>query len=272
MEWIPTGCQPALFCSSRTKLGEGHCIRGGVPICWPWFADHRGRAHLPLHGLVHSRYWSHDLTTTDQEGVTLRFWLEDDESTRELWPHRFRLEAEILLGQRLRICMRARNRDTVPFFMGGALHPYFAVSSLAAVDITGLEGTRFFDKTDQVEKKGGITQGAIVGEVDRIYRSSGAVQIQDRGWNRSLVIEARGHCDTVVWNPGAVKTLEVDDLMPHDYDRFVAIEPALPTPDLLLQPGDEHVLELRVAMRVRSQPAVDRGRAHNRIEPETRAG
>ncbi|WP_367871758.1 D-hexose-6-phosphate mutarotase [Luteolibacter sp. Populi] len=249
MEWAPTGSGPVLYCSPRTLLQEGKAIRGGIPICWPWFANHPHDAAMPAHGFARSRFWEYDGSASDEEGVRLRFHLEDDPSTMALWPHRFRLETEISLGERLGVRLTAINTGESPFPMGGALHSYFTIGSLAGTRISGLETAAYFDKTGGGEQAAANAPLVLSGEVDRIYRNVGPVQVCDSGLGRTLMIGSRGHGSTVVWNPGVKKAAGMADLPAGDYEHFAAVEAALPPgQEVVLAPGERHVMETWVGV------------------------
>ena len=249
MEWAPAGTGSVLYCSPRTLIQEGKAIRGGIPICWPWFANHPHDAALPAHGFVRSRFWEYGGSETDEQGVRLRFHLEDDPSSIALWPHRFRLETEISLGARLGVRLTAINTGETSFPMGGALHSYFTIGSLAETRISGLETSGYFDKTGGGEHAAANAPLVISGEVDRIYRNVGPVEVRDGGLGRTLNIESRGHGSTVVWNPGARKAAGMADLPPEDYDHFAAVEAALPPgQEVVLAPGERHVMETWVGV------------------------
>lgn len=249
LEWTPAGATAVLYRSPRAVMQEGKALRAGIPLCWPWFGNHPTDATMPAHGLVRTRFWKLEGIDSSDEEVTLRFSIEADAATLKLWPHRFRLEAEISLGARLRVRLASINRGDAPFLMGGALHSYFAIGALEQTRILGLEESPYFDKTGGGEKAAEGKALVVQGETDSIYRDTFPVRIIDGLSQRTIAIDSRGHAGTVVWNPGAAKAATMADLPPDAYRHFVAVEAALPPgKEILLAPGGRHVLETGVSV------------------------
>src|SRR5690606_5253997 len=143
MEWAPAGAAPVLYHSPTAILSEGKAVRGGVPVCWPWFNAHPDDPGKPSHGFVRNRFWNFDGSDESDLGVTLRFSLEDNESTRRLWPHRFQFALEIRCGSVLEVSLTTRNRSDRTIPVSGALHTYLAIGDVDQVSIEGIEACGF---------------------------------------------------------------------------------------------------------------------------------
>lgn len=50
--WKPGGAGEVLFLSSHSRWQDGKAIRGGIPICFPWFRAKSDDPHAPAHGFV----------------------------------------------------------------------------------------------------------------------------------------------------------------------------------------------------------------------------
>ena len=48
--WVPAGQGEVLFVSAASRWETGRAIRGGIPICFPWFGNKAGDAQAPAHG------------------------------------------------------------------------------------------------------------------------------------------------------------------------------------------------------------------------------
>jgi len=250
MEWRPKSQREGvLYCSPEAVYKEGKAIRGGVPICWPWFNAHPVDPSKPSHGFVRTRFWKFEGAEESQEGVRLRFSLEDDESTLALWPHPFRLTAEILLGGTLEVRLTSDNIGTVPFVIGGALHSYLRVGEVEQVVIEGLEQAPYLDTTGVRQEKSATGEPVrISNEVDRIYhQDGGTTSIVDPVLDRVIHIDKSGSPSTVVWNPWIEKARAIADMPDEDYRRFVAVEAVIePACVITVEAGASHVLSTTI--------------------------
>ncbi|MCW1886022.1 D-hexose-6-phosphate mutarotase [Luteolibacter flavescens] len=250
LEWTTSTGDPILYRSSLAALERGRPVRAGVPICWPWFANHPTDSSLPLHGFVRTLDWSLDSVRESEPGVAMTFIFESTPETMELWPHRFRLEARIELGAELTVGLRAINTGTRPFMMGGALHTYLAVGDLADVHIEGLEGFDHLDKTTGMCVAASYDALRFFGEeIDRIYDTPGPVSVIDRSRGQKTLVENRGNTATVIWNPGRLNADQIDDIGTGEADHFIAVEPAIPGGhEVEVSPGSYHVLLTRISL------------------------
>ena len=249
MEWQPAGQAPVLYCSPEAVLREGKAIRGGIPICWPWFNAHPTDATKPAHGIARGRFWELTGCRDEGESVELRFELKANAATRAIWDQEFHAIVEVRLGAELHVSLTSQNTGTAAFAETGALHTYLAVGEIADVEATGLEGAGF------VETAGGRRESAvqngpvrIAGEVDRIYASTATVEVRDGA--RTILVHKHGSASTVVWNPGPEKAAKLGDMPADDYHRFLCVEAANTAgSEVTVAPGAHHVLRTRIALR-----------------------
>jgi glucose-6-phosphate 1-epimerase len=248
MEWQPIGHGPVLYCSPTAVLREGKAIRGGIPVCWPWFNAHPTDSTKPAHGVARSRFWQLTGCRDEGESVELRFELKADDATRAIWDHDFHAIVEVRLGAELHVSLTSQNTGDTAFTETGALHTYLSVAEISHVEATGLEGATF------VETAGGrrdtAVQGGAVrieGEVDRIYSSTNTVAVRDG--TRTIFVHKHGSASTVVWNPGSEKAAKLGDMPADDYRRFLCVEAAnAPGAEVTVAPGQHHVLRTRIAV------------------------
>ena len=254
LSYRPTGQNPVLWMSRRSaRVSAGKPIRGGIPLCWPWFGAHPADAKLPNHGFARLRRWKLLGTAYDSRQTSARLQLTHDAETLALWPHPFRLELTVSVGEVLAIEMTTTNKGDAPITLTQAFHPYFLVSQIEAVRVLGLENVSYQDLSPmgRDDRQHGALQ--IQAETDRLFRkTAGGCTLLDPGIGRRLVVGKRGSHSTVVWNPWIEKARRLADMDHDDYQRFLCIEPANADTDAVtLEPGAEHVLGLTI----RSRPA-----------------
>ncbi len=255
--------RPGLFCSPKTLWGGGKAIRGGIPVCWPWFGPRGDDPNpngkpSPAHGFARTRPWFVESVTAEENGrVEVTFLLVSDDDTLALWPHAFEARLVASLGTSLNTTLEVKNVDDSSFDYEAALHTYLTVSDVEKVKITGLEGTSFIDKVDAGPSGKGTTkhQGReplmLTGETDRVYlNTKSAVVIDDPGLARQLRIEKQGSTATVVWNPWLIKATAMADLGGDAWRSFVCVEAANVRPATVpLSPGATHAMSTRVTVQ-----------------------
>ena len=252
MTWQPRAQEPVLWLSRFGKFAPGKSIRGGVPICWPWFGPHAEDAKLPGHGFARTVMWDVLETRAQPDGATfISFGLIETDATRAQWPHPSSAQLRVTVGAELKVELVTRNTGSAPFQIGEALHTYFHISDVADMAIRGLEGCAYLDKVG-----GGSTrktqEGPIVieSEVDRVYLDTEAdCLIEDRGLKRRIRIVTRGSRSTVVWNPWIEKAEKMGDFGPEGYRGMVCVESANAVDNVVtVLPGAEHILQTVISV------------------------
>jgi D-hexose-6-phosphate mutarotase len=246
MTWVPKGERPVLWLSGYAKFAPGKSIRGGVPVCWPWFGPHEKEAGFPGHGFARTVPWAVERTEALADAARIVLVLQQSDATRAQWPHASSLHSVITIGRELSIDLVTRNLGNSPFVIGEALHTYFAVSDIRNAPIRGLEGCAYWDKA-----AGGVNgrqEGAVVigSEVDRVYLDTAAeCTIEDAGWKRRIRIRKEGSRSTVVWNPWAEKAEKMGDFGPEGYLGMVCVESGNALGNVVaIPPGGEHTLRV----------------------------
>jgi glucose-6-phosphate 1-epimerase len=235
-----------LFLSEKAIFKEGTPIRGGVPICWPWFGpdpQHLGRND---HGLARTRMWNVGSTyLLNDQGCAITFELTDTPETYALWPHRFRLILKLTVGKQLTLKLTTQNRGETPLELTQALHTYLAVGDITHTRITGLEGYPYSDKTDNGCEKKEEEAIFINAEIDRVYPTDGGdIVLHDDAHKRKIHIECEGSRTAVIWNPWVRVCEQKADLTAEDYKKMVCIETANAEKDIItLQPSESHTLK-----------------------------
>ena len=251
MTWAPRTQQPVIWLSKATKFAPGKSIRGGVPICWPWFGPHATEAKFQGHGFARTVMWEVVKTDTLRDGATrLTFRIVQDDATRAQWPHATEALNIITIGRSLDIELVTRNTGNAAVTIGDAFHTYFEVGDIRRCTIHGLGNCPYLDKVDGGKKKQQTGPVIIDGEVDRIYLDSTAdVLIDDPTLNRRIRVSKRGSRSTVVWNPGIEKAMKMGDFGDNGHLNMVCVESTNAADDVVQIPaGGEHRLWVRYSV------------------------
>lgn len=248
MTFTPAGEQPLIWLSDFAKFGRGKSIRGGVPVCWPWFGPHTSNPKLPGHGYARTVDWRLiQVQSLSDDRLRLEFELEENSATRAQWPHHTPVRNIITVGRALEVELITTNADQAPLTIGDALHTYFKVGDVRGVSIHGLDGCDYLDKVDGGKRK--CQQGVVtIGqEVDRIYLNTPNVcEIHDPALQRRIRISSSGSHSTVVWNPWIDKANKMGDFGPDGYLDMLCVETANAAEDVVeLAPGQVHRLVAR---------------------------
>ena len=251
LSWTPKGAQPVIWFSRAAKFAAGKSIRGGAPVCWPWFGPHSTEPSFPAHGFARSAPWEIVDTQSLEDGSSrLVFRLCQTEANRPLWPHASVLQCHITIGATLGIELVTCNIGIEALTISQALHTYFAVSDVRQIAIHGLDGCRYLDKVDGGKRKSQSGAVTFTEETDRIYLDSTAdCVIDDPGLKRRIVIRKRGSRSTVVWNPWVEKAEKLGDMGENGYLNMVCVESANVAEDVVvIPPGNEHCLEVHYSI------------------------
>ena len=234
-----------MFLSEKAYYQTGKAIKGGVPICWPWFGpDPEGKGR-PGHGFVRNRPWNIVTTESTANGdIKVILGLVDTSETQATWPYSFSLLQEILISDALNLSLITRNTGNKNFSITQAFHAYFKVGNIAQVKVLGLEGCNYIDKVDNSAQKQQTGAVTINSEVDRIYLDvSKPLTIDDDTLNRRIQITSQGCKTAVVWNPWEKISREMADLEDTDYQHLLCVETSNAANDVVeIAPDSEHRL------------------------------
>jgi glucose-6-phosphate 1-epimerase len=225
LAWQPSAAAPVLWVSKAAVFEAGKPVRGGVPVCWPWFGAKDGAS---AHGFVRTRHWTvRETRLADDQSVLLCLGLSDDASTRTLWNHAFDLELQVSVGRTLTLQLITRNTGTEPFDITEALHTYFAVGDIGQTTVQGLDGTTYLDKVANLAQAQQSGPVSFSGETDRVYLNTTAdCVIQDRANKRSIHVAKTGSGATVVWNPWSEREKAFADMAAGEYQQMLCVETA----------------------------------------------
>lgn len=248
LSWQPAGQQPVIWVSKAAVFEAGKPVRGGVPVCWPWFGAKPGQA---MHGFVRTRMWQVRGAALDAHGqVVLRLGTHDDAATRAVWDHAFDLELVVTVGTTLSMALVTRNTGDAPMTITQALHTYFGTADITQTTVQGLDGGSYLDKVQNfaVCQQSGDVQ--FTGETDRIYTDTTAdCLIKDGAGGRTIRIAKQGSASTVVWNPWSEKEKTMADMAAGEYQQMLCVETCNAGPDVLtLAAGETHTLVAQISL------------------------
>jgi len=241
-----------LFISDKAYYEDGKAIKGGIPVCWPWFGADPENPDRPAHGFVRNRQWQVTGSESLSDGSTkIVMSMTDNDATRALWPHPFRLDIEITVGDSLKVELVTHNTGNDSVTISQALHTYFRVGDIRKVSVLGLDGIQYLDKTNdsaRMTQSGPVT---VCGEVDRIYIDvTGDLTIDDSSLGRKIIIASSGCSTAVVWNPWVGIAASMADLDDDDYQRMLCVETANAGPDKVeIAAGEAHRLLTEYTIR-----------------------
>lgn len=212
-----------LWLSPNAIFTPGKAIRGGIPVCLPWFGVNQNNPSLPKHGFVRNQAWILSaIDETEADRTRLVFCYQSSSEELTLFGAEFHVELEMTLGETIELTLTLHNCADHAATFSWALHSYHPTADLSQVRIKGLDNHTYLDNLQGLkpcEQEGDV---CFSGEVDRVYESVPAVQ-QVYGLP-SLRIEG-SNCDTaIVWNPGAENARSMSDVGALIHEQFICVE------------------------------------------------
>ncbi|MHB1214236.1 MAG: dihydroxy-acid dehydratase [Thiobacillus sp.] len=205
---------PVVWVSDAAKFAPGKSIRGGAPVCWPWFGAHATEAAYPAHGFARTVDWEVIGTRRRNDAKTeITLQLVDTPQTRAQWPHPTRLTLTVVVGEKLEMQLATTNLGDTSVQIGEALHTYLQISDIGQVTVTGLDGRSYHDKVGESTRKKQRGAIAFKGEVDRVYiNTPDDCVVEDPGLKRRIRVAKTGSLSTVVWSPWTEKAGKMGDM------------------------------------------------------------
>ncbi|WP_318511249.1 D-hexose-6-phosphate mutarotase [Photobacterium leiognathi] len=238
----PAGEKDIIWLSENAEFDTQKAIRGGIPVCWPWF----GKAGTPSHGFARTSQWTLQEHRENENGVIVSLQLEDNEETRAIWPHKFNNVLTFEIGTELTVSLTSTNTDSQPWSYGGALHTYFDIADINNIEITGM-GSTYLDSTQQGKACEGGDVLTFTSETDRVYTHPEAtITINDKNNERNILVTNEGHNAAVIWNPWQELSISMGDMADNSFETMVCVESTIHQPSIELAPGQSHTLATTV--------------------------
>ncbi len=248
--WSPKGIE-RLWLSSRALFTPGKAIRGGVPICFPWFADGPDGTARPAHGFARTTEWELTGAMADERRVELTLALAAGEATRALWPYSFAAEYRVRMSEDdLALQLAVTNTGDRPFTFEEALHTYFGVSDIRSVRVEGLDGASYLDMVPGADRGPHVQAGPVTftGETDRTFQGTGATAVIVDG-SRRVTVAREGSNSAIVWNPWIDKSSAMSDFGDDEWTGMLCVETANAKADAVtLAPGTRHTMGAYVSV------------------------
>ncbi|MEZ8690310.1 D-hexose-6-phosphate mutarotase [Vibrio splendidus] len=238
----PQGQQDLIWMSQQAKFDGKTALRGGIPVCWPWF----GRIAAPAHGFARSSEWQLVEHRESEAGVIVSLGLKPNEETLAVWPHQFDARLNVEIGDQLKVTLDVKNTDSQPWTFSGALHTYLNVGDIHNTTTTGM-GAEYIDSLQGGKICKGGSELVLTDTIDRVYTQPEAqIFVADKNLERTLTVENHGHNSAVLWNPWAEGATAMGDMQDDGYLTMMCVESTLHAPSLeagkTLQPGESHQL------------------------------
>lgn len=250
--YIPAGQLPVLWMSEKSWFEANKPIRGGVPVCWPYFGPAADPAY-PAHGFARLSDWRVARVEAKEAVTRVVLALAPGDVSAVPVSFAFELEMEFVIGATLELTLRMKNCSAEAQTITAALHTYFNVKAAEEIAIGGLDGVVYDERVVGGEKSGCVQKGdiRIDREIDRIYLgTAGAVEICDPGFGRTIRVEKSGSNSTVVWNPWVRKSKAMTDFGDEEYHTMVCVETVNAAADRrTLLPGGTHALTQKISVR-----------------------
>ncbi|MDX2320612.1 MAG: D-hexose-6-phosphate mutarotase [Moritella sp.] len=246
LSFIPANSAPVIWMSDDAIFNGVKAIRGGVPICWPWFGPAQESPtvqplaqtkNFPSHGFARNSHWQLLDSQSDADSCCVRLQLTSSSETKRLWPHEFNLIAEFIISDTLTINLLTENTGNSSFDYGGALHSYFQISQPDAIQVQGLD-------------KNNLEPRTLVGDVDIVCANPTAtITLEDKQLQRKIAITNEGNNAMVVWNPWQSGAKAFVDMPDDGYQTMFCLEPAIIGKQAVtVAPGASHTLTTKLSV------------------------
>jgi len=250
LSWTPSGQQPVIWMSQEAQLGKGQSVRGGIPVCWPWFGAHDSENSFPAHGFARTSMWNVIATKLLADGNCHISFQLAVATSHPLWLHPTICELRMTLGATLDMQLITTNTGDETITIGQALHTYFAVGDIRSVTVLGLDDCAYLDKPDGFKQKQQYGPITFNDEVDRVYLDTADdCLVKDLIHQRSVRITKTGSASTIVWNPWQQRAAAMGDMGEDGYLAMLCVESANAADDRVeIQPGGSHTLSVRYSI------------------------
>lgn len=249
LSYKPSGQEDVIWLSEKAELNPNTAIRGGIPVCWPWF----GRVASPAHGFARTSQWHLVEHRESDEGVIVCLGLEENEQTLAIWPFSFQARLYITVSDTLKVTLDVRNTDDKAWRFSGALHSYFNVANILDTVTTGM-GPEYHDSLQQGKICYGDDTLTLTDTIDRVYtKPEATINIFDPQNDRTIAITNSGDNSAVIWNPWQEGASGMADMAETGYQTMLCVESTYHANSLdegkELQPEECYQLSTEIAIK-----------------------
>ncbi|MBB6146156.1 glucose-6-phosphate 1-epimerase [Silvibacterium bohemicum] len=248
--WQPAGSEDAIFLSAKSYWEEGRAIRGGIPVCFPWFRNKADDQKAPSHGFVRTKAWELLSIAHEGDSVVVTLVTESDEASRRWWPHEFRIVHRVTVGAELKLELVVTNTGDTALKFEEALHTYHRVGDAGRTRVAGLDGAPYLDNMDGNREKTQAGDVKFTGPTDNAYLTTrNAVEVVDPVLHRRIRTEKKNSLTTVVWNPWQEGAKALADLGDDEWQSMACAEAGnIRSNAVTLAPGEEHTMTATLAV------------------------
>jgi glucose-6-phosphate 1-epimerase len=255
LSYIPHGQQDALWMSSNTAIEPGKAIRGGIPLCFPWFGPHASDNTKAQHGFARLNDWQvKAINQLPNQQTSIQLTLQHNYATMAIWPYQFTAQISINVGTSITVSLKVTNKSIKAYTYSNALHSYFLISNIQKISVAGLAQTAYYNGFEKIKhiQAQQLLQFTQQEENRRYIHHTNTCTIIDSLLNRKITIQKSGSKVTVVWNPGTTNAATIKDINPNGHINFVCIEPtnAYNEVDLItLLPNQSHTISTTISIQ-----------------------
>ncbi|TBV08048.1 D-hexose-6-phosphate mutarotase [Stutzerimonas kirkiae] len=255
LEYRQGDAAPVIWLSEQAAFDSGQPVRGGIPVCWPWFGDLARNPEAvqalhplpaPAHGLVRGLPWTLERQAEEQGTAVLDFNCPPLAQRPGL-----QLRLQIRLDDALHLRLTSHNLGDATVTLSQALHSYLAVGDIHRVSVQGLDDTPYIETLEDWQPRRQSGELRFDGETDRIYLDlPQRLALIDPAWQRRIELHASGSRSAVLWNPWIDKSRRLSQFAEDAWQRMLCIETANVLDDVVrLAPGATHTLGLSIALK-----------------------
>lgn len=224
------------------KFDNIQAIRGGIPVCWPRFAQEQLNSDFPRHGFARISEWKLKDIYVDEAKITAHLCLlPDKQYNANVCANLF-----IKITDKFECSLETTNLGDKDFVFSEALHSYFYVSSRDNIEIKGLKGYQYKNALDG--KLYTLEDDLVIREeFDASFINHlGRVEIVDNELKRVIELEKKGSNSTVVWNPDK----DVKEATSGQYKHFICVEPSNNGDNFItLAPNEKHTISMILCVK-----------------------
>lgn len=236
---------PVIWLSDFSHLDNSKSLRGGIPVCWPWFGRHRTDKSNPSHGLVRNIPWVIKDFKFENSEFTLRVTPTQTDEMRKHIPEGVVLTEVIKLTETLDVSLVTTNNSHAPYEFSAALHTYFYVGDIKETELHGLTQSHYISEQTNWQSTDSPKCYRFREHTDRIHIDQ-AEYAEIESPVHTYQLTQSGHNSLIVWNPWREVSTNTPGMGSEVWQEMLCVEPAAFKPYLNLKPGHSHTLKQHI--------------------------